>query len=69
MSLPRITYAAFLASLLDLDSLEWEVTPLLFDGEPVIYAGHHHDSLIWLKRKNKVEWYRQSEVMGRLRRA
>ena len=66
---PHLTYAAFLASRLNLDELEWEVTPLLLDGEPVTYAGHHHDSLIWLKRKNMVEWYRQAEVMGRLRRA
>ena len=70
--LPRITYAAFLASRpapLDLDALEWEKTELLLDGERVIYAGHHFDSVIWLKHKNKVEWYLQADVMGRLRRA
>ena len=70
--LPRITYAAFLASrhpLLDLEALEWEVTPLLLDGERVVYAGHHGDTLLWLKRKNKVECYRQADVIGRLRLA
>ena len=64
---PRITYAEFQASRLNLDALEWEKTPLYLDGEKVIYAGHHHDTLIWLKRKRRVECYRQADVLPRLK--
>lgn len=67
---PHITYAAFRASLppaLDLDSLEWEKTPLYLGTEEVVYAGHHGDTLLWLKRKNKVECYRQVDVLPHLR--
>lgn len=63
---PRLSYSAVFGPI-DLDSLEWEVSKLYLDGEEMVYAGHHFDTLLWLKRKNQVECYRQSEVMSRLR--
>lgn len=63
---PRVAYADFIR-FPDLDALEHEKAPLLLDGEPVIYAGHHYDTLVWLRRKNNVECYRQADLRGRLR--
>ena len=67
---PRITLAEFQAQLaaqsLNFDEMEFEKTPLLLDGEPVIYAGHHYDSLVWLKHKNTVRPFKQATVRGRL---
>lgn len=65
---PRISYAEFKAQqALDFDAMEFEVTPLMLDGEPVTYAGHHYESLVWLKRKNEVFCFKQKDVRGRLK--
>ena len=68
---PRITLAEFQAQLaaqsLDFDSMTFEQTPLLLDGEPVTYAGHHDQSLVWLKHKNTVGCFKQEKVRGRLK--
>lgn len=68
--LPSISYADFQAQLaaqsLNFDEMEFEKTPLLLDGEPVTYAGHHFDSLVWLKHKNTVGCFKQKDVRGRL---
>ena len=68
--LPRISFADFQAQLaaqsLDFDAMEFEKTPLLLDGEPVTYAGHHFDSIVWLKHKNTVRAFKQATVRGRL---
>ena len=67
----RISYAEFQAQLaaqsLNFDAMEFEKTPLLLDGEPVTYAGHHFDSLVWLKHKNTVGCFKQKDVRGRLK--
>lgn len=67
MTKPRLTYAEVFGPRIDLGNLEWEVSKLYLDGEEVIYAGHHADTLIWLKRKNTVKPYQQSDVLPRLR--
>jgi hypothetical protein len=64
---PRISYQDFLSTQIDFDSLEYEKSELLLDGEPVIYAGSHYDSLVWLKRKNEILCLRQKDVRGRLK--
>jgi hypothetical protein len=64
---PRISYQDFLSTQIDFDSLEYEKSELLLDGELVIYAGSHYDSLVWLKRKNEILCFRQQDVRGRLK--
>jgi hypothetical protein len=49
------------------NALEYEKSELLLDGELVIYAGSHYDSLVWLKRKNEILCFRQKDVRGRLK--
>lgn len=63
---PRVVYSEVFQKI-DLESLVWEKSKLLLDGEEFVYAGHHYDTLVWLKRKNQVECYHQSEVMSRLK--
>lgn len=51
---PRLRKVADLIPLLDLSALKFERTKLLYKGEPCVYAGHHDDRLIWLRRGRKL---------------
>ena len=67
-NLPRVKYSDFFRPL-NLSALEWEKSKFYLDGEEYTYAGHHHESLIWLRRKNRVLTFKQAEVLERLRLA
>ena len=64
---PHIQYAEFQAARLPEFGAMKDGDPLLLDGQEVEYAGHHFDSLVWLRIGKRVETFRQREMVGRLR--